>query len=62
MRLEINGEVGVLCVIAEVILFQHGIVEPPGETALLHMLHLQPNLSIGCSRDLPVRVCSSSVG
>lgn len=44
MRLEINGEVGVLCVIAEVILFQHRVVEPPGEAALLHMLHLQPNL------------------
>lgn len=40
MRLEVNGEVGVLCVIAEVILLQHGVVEAPRQAALLHMLHL----------------------
>lgn len=40
MRLQVNAEIWILSVIAEVILFQHGIVQTPRQTALLHMLYL----------------------
>ena len=41
MRLQVYAEIRVLSVIAEVVLLQHGVVEPPRQTTLLHMLHLQ---------------------
>ncbi len=40
MRLEVDAEVWILSVIAEVVLFQHGVVQTSRQTALLHMLHL----------------------
>ena len=40
MRLEVNAEIWILSVIAEVVLFQHGIVQTSRQTALLHMLYL----------------------
>lgn len=44
MGLEVDAEIRVLGVVAKVIFLQHGIVEAPRQTALLHMLHLQPYL------------------
>ena len=45
MRLEVNTEIRVLCVIAKVVLLQHGVVEPPWEAPLLHMLHLHTSIA-----------------
>ena len=41
MRLQVDAEIWILSVIAEVILFQHGIVQASRQTALLHMLNLE---------------------
>ncbi len=40
MRLEVNAEIWILSVIAEIVFFQHGIVQTSRQTALLHMLNL----------------------
>ena len=41
MGLQLDGEVGIVCVVLEIVFFQHGVIEATGEAASLDVLDLR---------------------